>query len=352
MSAKRISYLPKFGKPPGSVDYTGVHRQVPVRIDLIRYNSDGVEIIPLKSIEEFDTHYRSGDRHWLRIFGLHDSDVLRAVGTRFDISDLVLEDVANARHSPKRELYDDYGLFIMKLFYQNDKGELHTENVSYLLQKNVLISFSERAEGHYQPLQERIEKSRGQILKGDLDYLLFALIDLLADYTILLIDNLSEEIDALEVEAGRDRSGRIVESIIQKKREIIMMLRNFMPLQEMVNLSHEQFSLIQPDNERYFADLRGMIKANVGQLEFLRELLSDLVDIHSSLMDHRMNRAIYTLTLISAVFIPLTFIAGVYGMNFDHMPELHYPNAYRVTLGVMGVIAIGMLLYMKRKNWF
>jgi magnesium transporter len=97
MSAKRISYLRKFGKPPGSVDYTGVHRQEPVRIDLIRYNSDGVEIIPLKSIEEFNTHYRAGDRHWLRIFGLHNADVLRAVGTRFDISDLVLEDVANAR---------------------------------------------------------------------------------------------------------------------------------------------------------------------------------------------------------------------------------------------------------------
>lgn len=352
MSIKRLSYKEKFGKPPGTIDYTGFHRTEPIVIDLVRYSEEGTEVITLNSIDEFDQHYLDGYKHWLRIHGLHDADTLRAVGTKFSISDLVLEDIANVRHSPKREILGDQALFILKYFRIDEKDELVTENLSIFFTKNVLITFSERRQTPFAPLQDRLNIAKGRILSRGLDYLLFALIDLIVDYTILIIDSYSEDIDLLEIEAARDRKGKVVEHIIQYKREIVLILRFFLPLKQMTDVNNEIKDLISDENLSYFKDLNGMVGANISQLEFLRDTLDDLVDIHSSLMDHRMNRIIYTLTLISAIFIPLTFIAGVYGMNFDYMPELHHPDAYFYALGAMGIIAIGMLLYMKRKNWF
>lgn len=352
MSLKRLSYKDKFGKPPGTIDYTGIHRSEPIEFELVRYGHEGTEIIPLANIDEFDAHFKEGANHWIRVFGLHDADSLRAVGTKFDISDLVLEDIANVRHSPKREISGDQALFIVKLFRIDEKDELATENLSIFYDKQVLITFSERRESPFGPLQERLQIPRSRILDRGLDYLLFALLDLIVDYTILIIDSYAEDIDVLEAEASRDRKGKVVENIIQYKREIVMILRFFAPLKAMTEDHSEWNKFISEENKSFFKDLHGMVGSNISQLEFLRDTLDDLVDIHSSLMDHRMNRIIYTLTLISAIFIPLTFIAGVYGMNFDYMPELHEPNAYYYALGAMGVIAIGMLLYMKRKNWF
>ena len=150
-------------------------------MELIRYGEEDSETFVLNSLEDFNQHYRDGQNHWLRIFGLHDTDTLRAVGTKFDISDLVLEDIANVRHSPKREINGDQAIFILKLFRIDEKDELATENLIIIYNKKVLITFSERHDSPFGPLQERLKHPQGRILKRGLDYLLFALIDLIVD---------------------------------------------------------------------------------------------------------------------------------------------------------------------------
>lgn len=353
MKTVRHSYKNKFGKPPGTIDYTGIHTTEEVVINLYQYDTSGVEKYTLKSISDFEEFYNPSKDHWIQVIGLHRTDILRDLGNYFKIPDLVLEDIANVRHNPKREIHSDFILFILKAFRFDQNDDLKSENMCFILKEKVLISFQEFQNETLEPINNRMKALTSRLLSNGVDYLLFALIDLVLDYQILMIDSYSEDIDELEEKASNDYKGRVVETIIQYKRELILMHRYIAPLKEMTHYSIVETSdLIQHKNLPYYKDLSGMIHSNVGQLEFLRDTLKDLVDIHSSLMDHRMNRTIYTLTLISAIFIPLTFIAGVYGMNFDYMPELHMKNAYFAVVGFMALVAIGMLFYMKRKKWF
>ncbi len=353
MKTVRHSYKNKFGKPPGTIEYTGSHRDVPITINLYQYDESGVHVSKIQSISDFNNLFDPQKNHWVQVIGLHDPDILREVGTQFNISDLILEDISNVRHNPKRELHSDYILFITKVFRFDEQDNLKSENVSFLLKEKVLITFQEFAYDLFSAIKERIYSPTSRLLTNGVDYLLFALLDLIIDHQIIMIDSYSEDIDDLEEKASNDYQGRVVETINQYKRELILMHRYLAPLKEMTHYEIVDSSdLIQQKNLPFYKDLSGMIHANVDQLEFLRDTLKDLVEIHSSLMDHRMNRTIYTLTLISAIFIPLTFIAGLYGMNFDYMPELHYHNAYFIVLAVMGAVSIGMILYMKRKKWF
>jgi magnesium transporter len=353
MKTVRHSYKNKFGKPPGTIEYTGSHKSVPVTLNLFQYDASGVQVSTIHSISEFDALFDPQKDHWVQVIGLHDAEVIRQVGNQFQISDLILEDIANVRHNPKKEINNDYILFITKVFRFDEQDNLKSENISFVLKENVLITFQEFSYNLFDAIQDRIKAPKSRLLSNGVDYLLFALLDLIIDHQIVMIDSYSEDIDTLEEKASSDYKGNIVETINQYKRELILMHRYLAPLKDMTHYEViDQSNLIQQKNLPFFKDLSGMIHANVGQLEFLRDTLKDLVEIHSSLMDHRMNRTIYTLTLISAIFIPLTFIAGLYGMNFDYMPELHYHNAYFIVLAVMGVVSVGMILYMKRKKWF
>lgn len=353
MKTVRHSYKNKFGKPPGTIDYTGIHTTEEVSINLYQYDSSGLEKYELHQISDFEQIFNPKKDHWIQVIGLHKPEILKDLGGFFNITDLVLEDIANVRHNPKREIHSNFVLFIMKAFRFDEKDDLKSENISFLLKEKVLISFQEFKDKMFDPINARMTSPTSRLLVNGVDYLLFAFMDLILDYQILMIDSYSEDIDELEEKASSDYKGRIVETIIQYKRELILMHRYMAPLKDMTHYSIVDSSdLIQQKNLPYFKDLSGMILSNVGQIEFLRDTLKDLVEIHSSLMDHRMNRTIYTLTLISAVFIPLTFVAGVYGMNFDYMPELHLKHAYFAVLGFMATVALGMLVYMKRKKWF
>ena len=280
-------------------------------------------------------------------------DTIEKIGQHYDLHPLVLEDILHTGQRPKFEDIEQY-LFVvlMMLRFDKENKSVISEQVSLVLGKNFVISFQENVGDVFEQIRDRIRNSKGRIRKMGSDYLMYALLDAIVDGYFAILENMGETIETLEEELVDDPSKNTLQQIHHLKREMIFLRKSVWPLRELISsLERSESKLIQQSTEAYLRDVYDHTIQVIDTVESFRDMVASMLDLYLSSLSMRMNEVMKVLTIIATIFIPLTFIAGVYGMNFHNMPELSWKYGYPVTLLVMAIISIGMLYYFKRKNW-
>jgi magnesium transporter len=349
---KRMSK--KAGLSPGTLVHIGSRKVEKARIRIIDYDQDHVEEKEVEAVEECFSFKDKPTVTWINVDGLHDVGVIEKIGQHFSVHPLVLEDILNTDQRPKTENFDDYLFVVLKmLYFDGSDGEIKAEQVSIILGSNFVISFQEREGDIFDPLRERIRTGRGRIRKLGADYLAYCLLDAVVDNYFLVLEKLGERIEDLEEELVADPQPKTLQAIHSLKREMIFLRKSVWPLREVVGqLERGESELIQEATGIYLRDVYDHTIQVIDTIETFRDMVSGMLDIYLSSISNRMNQVMKVLTIIATIFIPLTFVTGIYGMNFQHMPELAwywvYPWAFwLVMVGVAGV----MLVYFKRKRW-
>ncbi|MBA3542924.1 MAG: magnesium/cobalt transporter CorA [Chthoniobacterales bacterium] len=351
MFKKRRHVVP--GEAPGLLKLSQDSPKKPPVITLIEYGPDSLEERKDVECDELLVHLNNELLTWINIDGLGDLSVLRILGERFNLHPLALEDVLDTNQRPKVEQYDDYLFIIAKMIYLGKNMEIDAEQVSMFLGNTFLITLQEEADFDvFEPVRARIRAGKGRIRKAGSDYLAYALLDSIIDHYFPALESIGMEIDTIEDELVDNPLVRPVGSLHGHKRTLTQIRRMVWPLRDVTNLLlHEDSGLIRPETKIYLRDCYDHSVQLMDVVESYRDVLSGLTEIHISSIGLRTNEIMRILTVISAIFIPLTFVAGVYGMNFEHMPELAKPWGYFACLALMLAIAVGQLIYFKKRSW-
>ena len=346
------------GASPGSLIYTGQRQLEQVRISLIDYDSETVteKIISVKEATVFKD---KPTVTWINVDGLHDVDVVQALGTQFDIHPLVLEDIVTPQQRPKVEDHDRYLFLTLRMLEYNEQDHaVEAEQLSMVVGSNFLLSFQETIGDVFDPVRKRIRTNSKRIHSSGPDYLAYALMDCVVDHYFAVLEKLGQEIEALEEEVTQEPDRDTLKRIHRSKRQLILIRQAVWPLREVISsLSRGESPLFHENTHIYLRDVYDHTIQVIEALESLREILNSMLDVYLSNLNHRLNEVIKVLTIITTIFIPLSFIAGIYGMNFNpdsgpwSMPELNWAWGYPAALGLMAVVAGVMLLYFKRKKW-
>ncbi len=352
MSKKRkANRAKKIGLPPGSLVYFGEKEKL-VDIDVISYSNNSFHSQKVGTAQEALSFIKDGQITWININGLNNIEEIRKIGSYTHLNNLLLEDVLDTQHRPKVELLDEHLLVIIKmLYYQN--GVLIAEHLALLLGRNYLITFQESEGGDvFEPIRKLLQEPDSLLRKSSADYLLFGLLDSIVDNYLAIVDRVSDAIESIEDEIIAHPREDMISEIQMLKKKATFLQKSITPAREVISrIERNNHSLIQGSCKPYFRDLHDHIVQIAETLASYRDILWGLTDTYMGAMSNRMNNIMRLLTLISTIFIPLTFIVGVYGMNFEHMPELHYKWAYPACWGVMLLITIGMIIYFRRKRW-
>jgi len=351
--------LKKRGLPPGSLVHVGEKKTEKVRISIIDYSTGRFEEKEVRNVEECFPFKRKPTVTWINVDGLHEVDIIEKLGKCFEIHPLVLEDILNTDQRPKMEDFDKYIFFILKMLYIDIKTqEIHSEQVSLILGKNFVISFQESIGDIFDAVRERIRKGKGRIQKMDADYLVYSLIDAIVDNYFIILEKIGERVESMEEDLVSNPVPQTLQKIYNLKREMIYLRKSVWPLREVINgLLREESKLIKDSTHIYLRDLYDHTIQTIDTIETFRDMISGMLDIYMSSVSNKMNEVMKVLTIFAAIFIPLTFVAGVYGMNFSpdaspfNMPELNYYWAYPMILFAMAIIGVIMLIYFKRKKW-
>lgn len=349
----------KRGLEPGSVIYIGEKRTEKVKITVIDYNATEHWEKELTDIEACFPYKDTPTVTWINICGLHEVTVLEKIGRHFDLHPLTLEDIANTGHRPKMELTDNYIFIILKMLYHNaDTGQLVIEQVSVVCGRNYVITFQEKEGDVFDPVRERIKKTRPRVRFMNPDYLAYALVDAVVDGYYLVMENLGEKIEHIEDMMVNNPVPENLEVIHELKRKLVNMRRAVWPLREVIGgMERLETPLFHETTRIYLRDLYEHAVQIIDTVDTFRDMVSGLLDIYLSSVSNKMNEVMKVLTIIATIFIPLGFLAGVYGMNFDpsagpfNMPELGFPYGYILFWGVALLIGGGLLFYFKRKRW-
>jgi len=343
----------KIGLPPGSLVHIGERKAEEVRITLINFNESTLKEQEVANLDEAFAYLDQNTVSWINIDGLHQVELLEQIGARFQIHPLVLEDVLNTEHRPKLEDYDAYLFLVLKmLFFDEATKEIRAEQVSMILGPNYVLSFQEQRGDVFEAVRERIRNKKGRIRKAGADYLAYALIDAIVDSYYAILEQVSDQIEFLDEELVVDPTSGTLGKIHHFKREMILLRKSVWPLRELISaLQREGTPLVQKSTGIFLRDVYDNTIQAVDTVETFRDILSSMVDLYLSSMSNRMNEIMKVLTIIATIFIPLTFIVGVYGMNFVYMPELKWHWGYPTIWGVMIAIAGGLLWFFKRKKW-
>lgn len=349
---KRVSK--KAGLSPGTLVHVGKKKVEKVKIQLIDYDETQLKEKEPKTIEECFPFKDLPTVTWVNIDGLHDIQVMEKIGKHFNLHPLVMEDILNTEQRPKIEEFDDYLFIVLKMLcYDEKQNQINSEQVSVILGKNFVLSFQEKTGDIFDPLRERIRSGKGRIRKMGPDYLAYTLLDAVVDNYFLVLEKLGEKIEGMEEELVTNPTPGTLHMIHTLKREMIFLRKSVWPLREVVSrLEREESPLIKESTGIFLRDVYDHTIQVIDTVETYRDMLSGMLDIYLSSISNRMNQVMKVLTIIATIFIPLTFLVGIYGMNFDYMPELKwhwvYPWAFwLVMLGVTGF----MLIYFRRKKW-
>jgi magnesium transporter len=349
-SKKKISA--KTGLPPGALIHIGEKHAERAKITLCEYDDSHFNEKEIHTLEGLMPPPDRKDVTWIHIDGLQDVHLLEQIGIIFGVHPLILEDILNTDQRPKLEDHGDYLFIVLKRFHMDQDSRIVPEQVSMVLGPNYLISLQEKEGRLLEPVRERLRNDRGRLRKGGADYLAHALLDGIVDDYFSILDHFGEEIETLEEALMGRPSSEILRAIEILKRELILLRKAIWPLREMVgNLSRSDSLLIREPSILYFRDISDHTVQVIDTIETYRDMLSGMLDIYLSSISNRMNEVMKVLTVIATIFMPLTFLAGIYGMNFKHMPELEWPWGYFALWGVMMVIAVVMLVYFRRRKW-
>jgi len=343
----------KFGLPPGTPVFIGEKKIEKVKITIVDYDEDHLEEKEAKTIEECFPFKEKPTVTWINIDGLHEIEIIDKLGKYFDLHPLIIEDIVNTGQRPKMEDLENYIFFVLKmLYYDEKKDDITTEQVSLILGSNFVISFQERLGDVFDPVRERIRKSRGRIRKVGSDYLVYALIDAIVDHYFIVLEKLGEKIEYLEEELVTDPRPETLQAIHNLKRDNIFLRKSVWPLREVISgLERGESPLIEKSTEIYLRDVYDHTIQVIDTLETYRDMVSGMLDTYLSSVSNKMNEVMKVLTVIATIFIPLTFIAGVYGMNFEYMPELGWHWGYVMVWIIVLTITALMAFYFKTKKW-
>jgi len=343
----------KAGLPPGTLVHIGNKRVEKVKISIIDYDEKQFQEKEIKAIKECFSYKDTPTMTWINIDGVHEIKVIEEIGKHFNLHPLILEDMVDTDQRPKIKDLGNYIFIILKMLYYAEKdNEMKVEQVSLVLGKNYVISFQEREGEVFDSIRERIRNNLGQIRKAGADYLIYALIDAIIDNYFTVIEKLGEETENLEDKVISQPNPANVQAIHKLKRDLIFLRKSVWPLREVINiLERGESLLILKATNLYLRDIYGQTIQVMDTVETLRDVLSGILDIYLSSMSNRMNEIMKVLTIIATIFIPLTFIVGIYGMNFQYIPEIKWIWGYPVVLSVMLIIVIAMLVFFRRKKW-
>ncbi len=340
------------GLPPGSLVFTGQQHRSQVDIHLVQYNEAAIEVnheqgvipTPKQDIVGVD---------WYDIRGLHDVALIEEVGKRFEVHPLILEDVLDTGQRPKFEEYPNGFFFTFRaLKFREEAGEIEIEQVALFVEKGTVISFQERDDDLFEAVRQRLGAGKGKIRRRGADYLAYALADAVADNYFAILDQIEAQIEDLEAEIIANPQTSTKAKIHSLKYATLMLRKAVGPLREAVhrfsNCEHES---IAEDTQLFVRDLHDHTIQVMDMVETSRDLLNGLYDLYSSEISFKMNRVMQLLTVVTTIFIPLSFLAGVYGMNFQNMPELQWEYGYLSLWAVMLLIAGGLLVFFRSQDW-
>ncbi|HRG37037.1 MAG TPA: magnesium/cobalt transporter CorA [Bacteroidia bacterium] len=342
----------KIGAPPGTVIYSGEEQTGRVKITLIEYNETEFVEKDFYDLSECLQSIDSKLVRWMNVDGVHKTELIEAIGKQFNIHPLTLEDIVNTNQRAKFEDYDNYVVAMMKMIdYANE--ELRSEQLSVVLLNGVVISFQEPNGGDaFDLIRTRIRQGKGRIRKMGADYLAYALIDAVVDCYFTILEKIGDKIEVLEDGLITDPDKTTVEQLHNMKREMIFVRKAVWPMRELIsNMQRCENELIKESTDIYLRDVHDHAIRVIDTIETYRDLLSGMMDVYLSSVSNKMNEVMKILTIITTIFVPVTFIAGVYGMNFDYMPELHSKWGYPAVWFVMLLIIALLVTYFKRKKW-
>ncbi len=348
----RKSYR-KAGLPPGTPIYTGHRDTEEVKISIMDYTEDGLTEQEAKSIDDCFPYLESSSITWINIDGIHKVDIIEKIGQKLHLHPLIQEDIVHPQQRPKMEDLENCVYIVFKMLQiVAETSPIKIEQVSLVLGENYVISFQEMEGDIFDPIRIRIRNNKGRIRKMGSDYLAYALMDAVVDNYFSILEHLGDRIEDLEDTMISDPRPEHMQEIHELKRDMIFLRKSVWPLREVISgLEREDTSFIQKGTQRFFRDIYDHTIQVIDTVETYRDMLSGMHDTYLSSLSNRMNEVMKVLTIIATIFIPLTFIAGIYGMNFDFMPELKWRWAYFVVWGIMGVVALFMLSFFKRKKW-
>lgn len=343
----------KSGLPPGTLVHIGEKKAEASKITVMDYDEANFQEAEFHTIEECFLFKDKPSVTWINVEGLHQVEIVQKLGDCYGFHPLVLEDILNTQQRPKVEDYGDYLYVVLKMLHDEKSPETVAEQISIILGQNYVISFQEGMEGDvFNPVRERIRNKKGRIRGMGADYLAYSLLDAVVDNYFVILEKMGERIEDLEEELVKVPTTETLQGIHHLKREMIFLRKAVWPLREVINTTGKGDSPLIKDSTRiYLRDVYDHTIQVIDSIESSRDMLSGMLDIYLSSISNRMNEIMKFLTIIGTIFIPLTFIVGVYGMNFEFMPELKWRWGYFALLGVMGGIGIGMILYFKKKNW-
>jgi magnesium transporter len=342
----------KSGLPPGTLVHIGEKRAETVRISVFDYDEahfqERTGVKPEEVTAPGDAMVR-----WVDIGGIHRMDVLETFGKTFGLHPLLLEDIANTDQRPKLDDYGTYGYVVLKMLYEGDRrGDINVEQVSLVFGENFLLSFQENGGDVFQVIKERLRAGKGRLRHAGSDYLLYALMDAIVDRYFAVLENLGEKIETLQDAVVTNPQPETLRDIHSLKRQLLFFRRSVWPLRDVLNnLSRSDGQFLQGTTKVFYRDVYDHVIQIVDTIESLREMVSSMMEIYLSSVSYRLNAVMKVLTIITTIFMPLSFIASIYGMNFEHMPELKSTWGYPAVLAVMAISGGGMLYFFKQKKW-
>ncbi|WP_339624782.1 magnesium/cobalt transporter CorA [uncultured Winogradskyella sp.] len=347
------NYKHYIGKVPGTLVYTGKKSDKNLHVECFDYTKETIEESVLLNIEDAINYKDTDSVTWINVDGLKHIDEIANIGKQYNLHPLVLEDIVNTSQRPKIDEYDNYLFIVLKMLYYDKDEKIVIEQVSFVLGKNYVITFQESEGDVFNTIRERLRLNNGRIRGLKSDYLMYALIDAVVDNYFSIIETLGNKIEDLETElfAGNARENINIE-IQQLKREILKVRRAIFPLREIINrIEKGEHPFIYKRTITYYRDIYDHLIQVSENIDIYREMIWSLMDMYMTTISNKMNEVMKVLTIISTIFIPLTFLAGLYGMNFEYIPELKYENGYFILLGVMFAMFIALLFYFKRRRW-
>jgi len=343
----------KAGLPPGTLVHIGMERIDKARITLIDYNERNVQEKKVKAVEECFQFKDSSTVTWINIDGVHQVEIIEKIGKHFNLHPLIMEDILNTDQRPKLDDYEDCVFLVIKMpYFDMKENTIRVEQISLVLGSNYIISFQEMEGDVFNPVRERIKSGKGRIRKSGTDYLIYALIDAIVDNYFLILEKIGERIETIEEELVTEPGRGTLHNIHELKREILFFRKSVWPLREVVSAMERSESVLIKESTRvYLRDVYDHAIRVIDTMETFRDMLSGMLDLYISSVGQKTNETMRVLTIIATIFIPLTFIAGLYGMNFEFMPELKWRWGYPAVLLVIVIIGAFMLYYFRRKKW-
>lgn len=341
----------EIGSAPGTLTHIGLQKLDHVTIDIHDYDNDHLDIKRVEKISECIPYVDTENPTWVQVKGLHDIELLKELWEEFNFHPLIQEDILNTTQRSKIEDYGQQIFIVLKMVYFED-GNLKQEQVSVVFTDKFIFSFQESDRKIFLPIKERLNIANTRMRKGGPDYMAYALMDIIIDYYFSALEEINEEIEQIEEDLWSDNDSESLPEIHKVRRQLLQFRKCVWPLRDSINsLVRDESPLIKEETRLFLRDVTDHTLQIVDTLDNNREMVSSLHDMHQTNISNKMNEVMKVLTIIATIFIPLTFIAGIYGMNFEYMPELGWHYSYPVAWGVMITVTIGMVIYFKRKNW-